>query len=80
MSDESEIKGETKSAKFRRLAESRVNNAIEKIRLVGNLANPQYEYTADEVNKIIAALQTAIAETEEKFRKTIERQRIKFQL
>ena len=42
-----------KQAKFRELAEKRVNNAIKNIQLIGNLSNTSaYSYTEEEV-KII---------------------------
>jgi len=70
---------ETKTERFARLAEQRVNNALDKIRLIGNLASPQYEFTAEQVEKIMVALQAAIAEMEEKFQKPLDRKFKKFQ-
>ena len=47
-----------KQAKFRELAESRVNRVLHDIRLVGNLANRNnYEYSEEETQKIIAVLE-----------------------
>ena len=44
--------------KFVRLANARVNKAINAIRLVGNLSNrSNYDYTDDDVEKIFRALQ-----------------------
>ena len=69
---------ETKEQKFCRLAETRINNALDKIRLIGNLANPQYAYSPVEVEKIITALNNAVVEVEEKFKNVIDRKRKKF--
>ena len=61
--------GETKNEKFKRLAAIRVNNALKKVSLIGNLAGSSYEYSAEEVEKIISALKTCLGEVEEKFQK-----------
>jgi len=61
--------GETKNEKFKRLAAVRVNNALKKISLIGNLAGSSYEYSAEEVEKIISALRSCLGEVEEKFQK-----------
>jgi hypothetical protein len=46
-----------KRAKFVELTNKRVNAAIKKISLIGNLSNKSsYEYTAEDVEKIEAAL------------------------
>ena len=43
---------ETKRDKFVRLAESRMNNALKQIELLGNLSNSSaYDYTNDDVEK-----------------------------
>tara|TARA_B100001964_G_scaffold244030_1_gene323945 strand:+ start:1028 stop:1258 length:231 start_codon:yes stop_codon:yes gene_type:complete len=70
---------ETKEQKFKRLAEARVNNALQKIRLIGNLASPVYSYTPEEIEKIIVALNAGIAEVEEKFQKVLDKQSDKFE-
>jgi len=50
-----------KSGKFRKFAARRVNNALNRLRQVGNLANRNvYSYTQAEANKIIAALEQAL--------------------
>ena len=71
---------ESKESKFKRLAEKRVNVALQKIGLIGNLANPNYTYTPEQVEKIIVALSAAIAGVEEKFQKVLDRNREKFEL
>jgi hypothetical protein len=79
----SEVKkstNESKESKFKRLAEKRVNVALQKMSLIGNLAKPSYSYTPEQVEKIIVALSAAIAEIEEKFQKVLDRNRKKFEL
>ena len=80
MSESSESKSESKEDKFRRLAGMRVNNALQKIRIIGNLAGPGYSYTPEQIEKIIVALNGAIAEVEEKFQKKIEKIKDGFEL
>ena len=55
---------ETKAETFRRLANKRVTNALDKIRLIGNLANRgTYEYTDDQVDMIEQVLVRALNQT-----------------
>ena len=60
---------ETPEQKFKRLATARVNNALKKIKLIGNLAAPSYRYTEEEIAKIIQGLKFAVEEVEAKFGK-----------
>ena len=49
---------ETKSDKFIRLAETRTNEAIKRIRLLRNLSNKNnYDYSEEQANEIIQALE-----------------------
>ena len=64
---------ESKEAKFKRLAEHRVNNAIAKISLIGNLASTSYEYSADQVEKILSGLRATVEEVEKKFQKGLNK-------
>ncbi len=60
---------ETKREKFTRLAESRMNNALKQISLIGNLANTSaYEYDARDVDKILRTLRSAVNELEVTFK------------
>ncbi len=60
--------GPKKHEKFRELAESRTNRALEAIRRIGNLSNRQlYEYEEGEVKKITKVLREAVADIEAKF-------------
>ena len=53
---------------FVRLAEPRVNKALDSIRIVGNLSNPTYyEYSADEVREILTALVSAVNDVKRQF-------------
>ena len=71
---------ETKEEKFKRLAEKRVNVALDKLRLIGNLASSQYSFSPEQIERIITTLQSAVAEIEEKFQKPLEKSAKKFEL
>jgi hypothetical protein len=61
-------KTQDKRRKFRDLAESRTNKAIEAISRIGNLSNRQiYEFDEAEVRKIIRALKDAVSAIEARF-------------
>jgi hypothetical protein len=53
-------KTETARERTVRLADKRVNAAIDKIRLIGNLSGPQYETTQTDVEQIETALYNAV--------------------
>ena len=72
--DEDIKPGESKEDRFKRLAEPRVNRALEKIRIIGNLTTSQYAFTPEQARKIIMALQGAVSEVEQKFKKRLDRQ------
>ncbi len=58
----------SKRQKFRTLAESRTNKAIDAILRIGNLSNRQiYECEEGEVRKIIRALRDAVSAIEARF-------------
>ena len=55
---------------FVRLAESRVDKALEALRVIGNLTNRSYyEFTQEEAKEIIAALQSAVGDLKVQFAK-----------
>ena len=57
-----------KHEKFRRLAESRTNKALEAIGRIANLSNRSlYEWEEDEVKSIIKALKAEVIEVEGRF-------------
>lgn len=59
---------ESKREKFVRLAESRVDNALRNINLIGNLSNKSnYEYTQADVDKILRTLKNAVSSLEKSF-------------
>lgn len=60
---------ETPEQKFKRLATARVNNALKKIKLIGNLSAPTYKYTDEEIARIVQGLKFAVEEVEAKFAK-----------
>jgi hypothetical protein len=58
-----------KMGNFERLAERRVNDAIKKLRLIGNLANRRnYEYTDKHAKKIVDVLEAELRILKAKFR------------
>ena len=70
-----DVAGESKADKFKRLASKRVVNAISKVELITNLAGSGYEYTPEQVEKILGALQGSVdkvkaAFSKQKFEKT----------
>jgi rubrerythrin len=57
-----------KNEKFKRLASARVTKAIKTIRLIGNLSNRNnYEYTDEQVDKIISALNRELKDLKARF-------------
>jgi len=53
-------KNETKQDKFKRIATRRVRNAIKMVERIGKLSSYGYEYTDEDVEKIINALEEAL--------------------
>lgn len=61
-------KSDDKRERFRNLAESRTNKAIEAISRIGNLSNRQiYDFEEAEVRKVIRALRDAVSAVESRF-------------
>ena len=59
---------ESKADKFRRLMNARMTATLDKIRLLSNLSNrASYEYTPEQVEKIMAALRNEIDWLEREF-------------
>lgn len=67
---------ETKSARFVRIAESRVERACKAIRLIGNLSASGYECTESQVEAMFSAMQQELDTARAAFRK--ERKKFKF--
>ncbi len=62
------VESETREDKFRRVAERRVNAIIDKLRLLGHLANKSnYSYTDEQVEAIFRAIQKDLNATKSKF-------------
>ena len=59
---------ETKEARFRRLAEARVNKILDLLRLLGNLSGARnYAYTREQVEQIFSTLQLQLVKTKIRF-------------
>ncbi|WP_147641115.1 hypothetical protein [Mammaliicoccus lentus] len=59
---------ESKEEKFIRLAESRTNELIKKIKLIGNLSNrSNYQYSKTQVNEIFKVLETELKIAKQQF-------------
>ena len=62
---------ETRKERFNRLATSRTNEIIDKIRILGNCSNKStYEYSESEISKIFRAIDNELRETKKKFTST----------
>lgn len=65
---------ETKKERFIRVATARTNKTLDAIRRLKNCANKNtYEYTDEEVEKIFAALDGALAEARAAFQQDAKR-------
>lgn len=50
-----------KRERFRRLAAQRTNAVLDKLRVLGNCANPyQYSYNEEEISKMFSAIETEL--------------------
>lgn len=66
---------ELKYNKFRRLATSRTNEIIKKLKLLGNLSNKKvYEYSKQDADKIFAAINKELKLAKIRFRSAKETQ------
>jgi protein-arginine kinase len=71
----------TKREKFVKLANRRVRNSINQIRLIRNLSNSNfYDYTEDDVKKIIQALSEALELVKKDFGSKKENKEKEFEL
>lgn len=72
---------ETKHQKFRRLAESRTNRAIDAIRGIAKLSNKNhYDFSDDEVRKIFSVLRKEISDAQNAYAATLAKSSKKFNL
>jgi len=70
-----------KRDKFIELAEARVSRALQAIRVVGNLSNrANYEYTDEDVRKIVKALNAEVDAMNARFRNADSKARPEFRL
>ena len=59
---------ENKRGRFLRLASQRTQDALNRLRILGNCSNRSvYEYTQDDIDKIFTALREQIKSVEAKF-------------
>ena len=69
-----------KASKFIEVAQKRVAKAIQSVRLIGNLASPNYLYTPEQVDKIIGGLQTEVDTVYEAFKAKKSKEKVSFTL
>ncbi len=59
---------ETPEERFKRLATSRTNAVLDKLRILGNLSNRQlYDYSEEDVEKIFSAINKEVKTVRAKF-------------
>jgi hypothetical protein len=62
------IPGETAEERFRRLAATRTNEVLKRLKILGNCSNRQlYWYTEKDIEKIFSAIERRLKETRAKF-------------
>lgn len=66
---ETPVAGESKADRFKRLATKRVARAVKCVDLIGNLSTSQYEYSQDQVERIIQTLSEHINAVRSRFEK-----------
>lgn len=72
---------ESKRQKFVRIAETRTNTVLEKIRVLSNCSNPYaYEYTDEDVREIFGTIEQATKRARAKFEDGSHGELPKFQL
>jgi hypothetical protein len=73
--------GETKREKFVRLAESRTRNALQSIRVIGNLSNRSaYDFDENDVKKIVLALSREVDALKLRLTSPSTRETVEFKL
>ncbi len=65
---------ESKEDKFKRLSEPRLNNALAKLKIIGNLTGSGYAFNSQQAGHVLGALKAAVADLEAKFQKGLKRQ------
>ncbi len=62
------MNNQDKKDRFKRLATTRTNDILKKLRILSNCSNRSaYEYSEDDVNKIFSAIDQAMKESKSKF-------------
>lgn len=61
------LANETRRTKFERLGTTRMNKALNSIRLLGNLAAPTYEWTPKDIDRIHDTLVECLTDTLHRF-------------
>ena len=60
-----------KRARFKKLAEKRVDSALDKLRLISNLADrANYDFSDEDARKIVKHLRDGVAEIEAHFKRS----------
>ncbi len=58
----------TKRERFKKLAESRTNEVLKRLKVLGNCSNRStYEYSEEEISKIFSEIERKLRETKSKF-------------
>ncbi len=66
---------ERKRLAFKKLAEKRTNAILEKVRILGNLANRSaYDYTGEDIRKVFGAIRAELRRVEAAFETTERRE------
>ena len=66
------LTNESKTDKFKRLINPRINKTVKSIKAIKNLSGSQYEYTPEQANKIIQVLTNAVENVKEAYTKKVE--------
>jgi len=68
-------RAESKSDAFRRLATQRTHAVLDRLRILGNCANPYlYEYTDEDIKKIFKAIDAELRAVKAKFQNSSQSQ------
>jgi len=60
---------ESRNDRFKRIAERRTNDILEKLRILGNCSNRlNYDYTDEEIDVIFHAIEDALCKTKQMFK------------
>lgn len=71
---------EDKSQRFKRLASSRTNDVLKRLKVLSNCSNKSsYSYTTEEIEKIFNTIDKAVKQSKDKFKSSKKREE-KFKL